>query len=38
VHALEESHFGLIAGLDERLEGGFDEGADSAAQHALLAE
>ena len=38
VDALEVGHFGLIAGLDERLETGLHQRADAAAEHGLLAE
>ena len=38
VHALEEGQFGLVAGLDQRLETRLDQRRDAAAQDHLLAE
>ncbi len=38
VHALEVGHFRLIAGFDQRFEGGLDQSADAAAEDDLLAE
>ena len=38
VQRLEVGQLGLVAGLDERLEGHLDERRDAAAQHRLLAE
>src|SRR5207302_1549001 len=38
VQALEIGHLGRVAGIDERLVAGLDEGGEPAAQHRLLAE
>ena len=38
VHRLEVGELGLVAGLDERLEGRLDERRHAAAEHRLLAE
>ena len=38
VHALEVGDFGLIAGVDERVEARFDQFADAAAEDGLFAE
>ena len=38
VQALEVRRLGLVAGLDQRLEAGLDEGRQPATQHDLLAE
>ena len=38
MHALEVRELGLVAGLDQRLEGALDERRDAAAEDGLLAE
>ena len=38
MEAFEIGHLRGVAGLDQRLEPGLDQGGDAAAQHGLLAE
>src|SRR5690606_19248904 len=38
VEALKVRDLGLVAGLDQRIEPGFDQGAGAATEHGLLAE